>query len=403
MLRGKIVCALLSPWPLHLLARRHPGLPLAVLEEGTRRVVYVSELARAAGVTAGLRESAALSRCPELHAEVVSGPTATQAWGEVLETVYARFSDRVEARGQGVVFLNASPASARELAAGFTAQVGVADSLEVAHLAALRAEPGEVREISTEQERVYLPLSLTEHLGVLGLTAEHISRLHFLGVRGLADLMKWSAAQREAFLGVTIGKKLNRFLKGERTTAVAKYIPAQTLETTLRFADTLHELGEVEAALLEMVPPLFADLLGRSAAYLSVHADTLGGRLTGTRRLKWPVQASGIRRLALRMLLELDALPLGLDALGVAFSGLQQPSRQVGLWTGLTDLDAVQAVLERFPSALVRLEWRNPYALVADAQYVWVDWLTGTERARPRRPKETSQGSRVSPLPVAGD
>ena len=100
------------------------------------------------------------------------------------------------------------------------------------------------------------------------------------------------------------------------------------------------------------------------------------------------------------MLLELDALPLGLDALTLAFSGLQQPSRQVGLWTGLTDLDAVHAVLERFPAALVRVEWRNPYALTADAQYVWVDWLSGAERERPMGVGVRKNLSTPSPVPT---
>ena len=235
MAASLVVCALLHPWPLYLLAMRHPSLPLAVLDEGSRRVVQVNELAQGAGVALGMRESAALSRCPELHAEVISGPAASQAWGELLETLYARYTDRVEGRTAGVVFLHAPVPVARELATAFHAQVGVAGSLEVAQLAALRARPGEVRELLSEHEKVYLPLSLTEHLSVLGLNTDQISRLHFLGVRGLADLTKWSAGQREAFLGVTVGKRLNRFLKGERTTSVAKHSPSSTLETTPAF------------------------------------------------------------------------------------------------------------------------------------------------------------------------
>lgn len=394
--RSSVVCALLSPWPLHLLVRQHPGLPLAVLGEHDRRVLHVNEAARTLGVTVGLRESAALSRCPELHAEVVSGPSAKTAWTELLETLYARYSDRVDGKTPGVVFLSCPASAARELAAALNAQVGVAESLEVAHLAALRAQPGEVRELPAESEKAYLPLSLTEHLHVLGLTLEQVRKLQFLGVRGLADLTKWSAGQRQAFLGVDVGKRLNRFLKGERNTAVARYVPAQTLEVSLRFDDPLHEPGEIEAALLDLVPDLYAALLGRTAAYLTLHADTLGGRLSSTRKLKWPLLESGIRRLALRMVLDTDALPLGLDALTLSFSGLQQPSRQVGLWTGLTELDAVHDVLERFPSALVRVEWRNPYALTADAQYAWVDWLSGAERPRPMTPRRAEVKQPVS-------
>lgn len=383
MARGSVLCVLLAPWPLYLLAQRHPGLPLAVVSEHDRRVVHANELAMEAGVTPGLRESAALSRCPEVQAEVVSGPTATTAWNELLETLYARYSDRVDGRIQGVAFLNGSVAAAREIAVALNARVGVGGSLEVAQLAALRAKPGEIKEIDLASEKTYLPLSLTEHLHVFGITQEHITRLQFLGVRGLADLMKWNMAQRQAFLGVDIGKRLNRFLNGGRTTAVSRYIPLTTIEGRLAFDDSLMEPGEGEAALTELVPPLYDELRGRTAAYLTIHADTLGGRLSGTRKLKWPIQASGLQRLAFRLLFELDALKIGIDTLSISFSGLQQPSRQIGLWPGPGEQGAVTEVLDRFPGALVRASWRNPYALSADQQYVWVDWLTGAERPRP--------------------
>ena len=396
MARSSVLCVLLTPWPLHLLEQAHPGLPLAVLSEHDRRVIYANEAASEAGLLLGLRESAALSRCPEVHAEVISGPTASTAWNELLETLYARFSDRVDGRTQGVAFLNGSAAAAREIAVALNARVGVAGSLEVAHLAALRANPGEVREIDPASEKTYLPLSLTGHLHVLGVTQEHITRLQFLGVRGLADLMKWSMAQRQAFLGVDIGKRLNRFLKGERTTAVSKYTPLTTVEGRLAFDDSLMEPGEGEAALTELVPPLYDELRGRTAAYLTVHADTLGGRLSGTRKLKWPIQASGLQRLALRLLLELDAFRIGIDTLSISFSGLQQPSRQIGLWPGPGEQGAVTEVLDRFPGALVRVAWRDPYALSADQQYVWVDWLTGAERPRPMDPRPIPEEARAA-------
>ncbi len=403
MAQPSVVCALLNPWPLRLLEQRHPQVPAAVLSDD-RRVMYLNDAASNAGVTPGLRESAALSRCPELHTEVIGEPAASTAWKDLLETLYARYSDRVEGRTHGIVFLNGSPSAAREIAVALHASVGVAGSQEVAHLAALRAAPGEVRELPEAEEKTYLPLSATGHLHVLGLQNDQITRLLFLGVRGLADLMKWSAAQRQAFLGVDVGKQLNRFLKGERTTAVSRYVPLTTTEGRLAFDAPLMEPGEVEAALSDLVPPLYEELRGRTAAYLTVHADTLGGRLSHTRRLKWPILTGGVQHLLLRDLIEGGALKIGVDALTVSLSGLQQPSRQIGLWPGPGELDAVREVLERFPLALVRVEWRNPYALTSDQQYTWVDWLTGAERHRPMDPKpipeQVPSARPVSSVPV---
>lgn len=76
--RTHVACLNLAPWALTLLEKQHSGVPVAVLSEA-RRVLHVSGLAREAGVQVGMRETAALSRCPELHAEVVSGPTAQAA------------------------------------------------------------------------------------------------------------------------------------------------------------------------------------------------------------------------------------------------------------------------------------------------------------------------------------
>ena len=101
-------------------------------------------------------------------------------------------------------------------------------------------------------------------------------------------------------------------------------------------------------------------------------------------------------------MLSTDALPLGIDALRLELSGLEQPARQIGLWPGPGELDAVREVLERYPAALVRAEWRDPYAYAADAQYVWVDWLTGAERPgrlRPGKPEAMSD-SAPTPAPV---
>ena len=381
-----LACVTLSPWPLVLLRRQHPGVPVAVLNE-SKRVLYACPLAREAGVQTGMRDIAALNRCPELHAEVITAPAALAAWAELLETLYARYSDRVEGRVPGTVYLKLSAAAARELAAALNAPVGLADSLEVAQLAALRARPGEVRDVASA-EKAFLALTPAAHLEVIGLTPAHIERLAFLGVRGLADLMKWSAAQREAFLGVDVGKMLNRFLKGERTKAVQRYVPGRVIEARMDLDAPTHEPAEAEVVLSELLPPILAELRGRAAAYLTVHAGTLGGQLSATRKLKGSPGPAGLLRIASLALSDTDALPLGVEALVIQLSGLQQPGRMVGLWASLAELEVTKDVLDRFPEALVKVQWLDPYAYATDARYQWVDWLTGTVRPSAMTPRQ---------------
>lgn len=385
--RAHVACLLLAPWPLTLLSRQHPGVPVAVLGETTRRVIHASPEALAAGVQTGMRDVAALSRCPDLHAEVVTGPLARAAWAELVETLYARYSDRVEGPVPGTAFLVVSSSAARDLAAALHAPVGLAASQEVAHLAALRAGPGEVRQVFPATEPAFLPLCTTEHLGVLGLTPTVVEKLHFLGLRGLADLMGWSAGQREASLGVDGARRLNRFLRGERTLAVARHTPRQVIEASLQLDRPLDEPAQAEGVLAELMPGLVAQLRGRVCRYLTVHADTPGGRLSGTRQLKGSPDERGLVRLAGLALGDTGALPLGVDGLTVGLSGLGQPGRMVGLWERLAAVEITRDVLDRYPEALIRVRWLNPHAYVADAQYLWEDWLTGAERPSNMTPR----------------
>lgn len=383
-----LACVNLSPWPLVLLARQHPGVPVAALSE-SKKVMYASPEALQAGVQPGMRDIAALSRCPELHAELISAPTAIAAWAELLETLYARYSDRVEGRTPGVAFLKISAPAARELAAALHAPVGLAESLEVAQLSALRAQPGEVREAGGgSAEKAFLSLTPTAHLEVIGLTLALTQRLAFLGVRGFADLMKWSASQREAFLGVDVGKRVNRFLKGERTKAIQKYVPGRVIEACMGLDAPLYEPGEADVILSELLPPILAELRGRAAAYLTVQADTLGGRLSATRKLKGSPDPAGLLRIAGLALNDTDALPLGIEALTIQLSGIQQPGRMVGLWASLAELEVTKDVLDRFPEALVKVQWLDPYAYATDAHYQWVDWLTGRVRPTAMTPRQ---------------
>jgi impB/mucB/samB family len=382
-------CVRLEPWALSVAQRRHPGVPLAVLSAG-RRVLEVNDPASQAGVTVGLSSVAALNRCPALHLEPLDPPALQVAWRELLETLYAGYSPRVDGRAPGLAFLHATPQNARELATVLHAPVGLAMSQELAHLAALRAEPGEVREVQPDHEHAFLALVPIKHLNVVGLSTDQIEKLHFLGIRGLADLLSWSAAQRTAFLGVDTAKVLQRFVKGPRTETVSLFQPSEVIEQRLGFDDPLTEPGEAEAALHEMVPPLLQGLRGWTCAYLTVQADTVAGVLSETKPLKGPQDERSLTRAALILLDRSAALPLGIDRLTLQLSGLAQPSRQVGLWPDVRELDAVKAVLERFPQGLVRVAWRDIYAYAADAQYAWVDWLTGTERL----------GALTPPMPV---
>ncbi|WP_295822296.1 Y-family DNA polymerase [uncultured Deinococcus sp.] len=399
-----VTCVELTPWPLTLLRRAHPGVPVAVLD-GQGRITHACPLARAQGVERGLRGHAALSRAPELHAEAISGTHAAAAWEALMQDLHARFSDRVDGT-PGTAFLALGVGGARELAAALQAPVGVAGSREVAQLAARRARPGELRDVRGVAEAAFLPLVPLTDLDVLGVPPARLEALHFLGVRTLGDLTRWSPAQREAFLGVDAGTRVNRFLTGARTTAVARRARPTVLEATLVPDAPLLEPGEAQAALHTVIaghgdaavwdtaaahgsPGLWTALRGQTASTVTVRADTPGGELSATRALKWPLDAAGLTRLAELALADAGALALGVERLTVSVGGVSAPARLVGLWAGVAELDVTHTLLTRCPGALVRVQWLDPHAYVADAQYAWVDWVSGQVRPTPLTPVRT--------------
>lgn len=394
-----IACLLLQSWSLKLLTRQYPGVPAAVLTDGGR-VICADQMAIDAGVTPGQPLHAALSRCPELHAEVGCPAQASAAWAEVLELIYSGFSDRVHSPQEGLAFVKTGLGPARQLAALFGAPVGLGSSTELAQLAALRALPGEVRTAGTSQaEQAFLMLTPLPHLSALGLTERHIERLQFLGIDGLAALMKWSAAQREAFLGVETGRRLNRFLRGERTSALPLHQAPLLLSRSLEPDAPLTEPGEAAAALIELASGLWEELQGRTAAQLRVKACTLAGEAQATRQLKRRLDARDLARLAELTLQETQALPLGIERLTRELSGLSRPARMTSLFARTKDLDVTGDLLRRFPQALVKVEWLDEYAYVADARYRWVDWVSGEpcpRRLTPLPPEPSPRLRRVA-------
>lgn len=393
--RTWVACVRLEPYALRLLEGRQPGVPVAVLEG--RKVAHANDLARLQGVTPGLPLVAALSRCPELHAEEVSAPTVQTEWARLLEGLYGGYSPRVHGPQPGTVWLSLTPEAARELAVSLHAPLGLARTQELALLAAQRATVGEVKAVLPGAEEVFLALTPLGHLLPLGLSKQNLQHLHFLGLRDVRDLGKWGAGQRAALLGKE-SRIVADLLAGKGNASVPLYQPREVIELRLSFDAPLEEPGQLEAALADLLPEWPTAFRGRVCSYLSVRAETVGGTLSGTRRLKWPLELKGLRRVACLALVDSGALTLGVDALTVRFSGFAQPSRQIGLWPDVRELDAVRGVLDRFPHALVRVGWRDVFAPVVDAQFVWTDFQTNEERPHRNAPQVPLAPPRRAPI-----
>lgn len=403
--RARVAALHLGPVALWAARRAAPtGAPVIVTEGG--RVRCACPHAQAAGITPGMRLSGALSRVPTLHAVTHSGPAVAAAWAGVIAELPA-FSPRVEVTGEGQALLTLTDAGAAALASALHAAVGVADTRELARLAAHVAPEGSVRAVPAGTEgafRAALPLSA---LRGVGLSAAQAERLGWLGVTHVGQLLAWSRAQQAAFLGPEYAA-LRPYLHGAASGGVPLARPEPTVTATLHFGEPLFEPRDLHPACAQLAATLHADLGSRRPARLTVQAHAAGVTLGATRDLKEDARdPATLRRAVQAALRDTQAAPLGVDALHVTLSGLNRPARQDDLWGRAQAQAAADLAEARFPGCLRRVRWIDPHSLAPTGQFEWVPRRAAPTPANPAPAKPTPPDPhplpdvRAAPAPVA--
>lgn len=384
--RTRIACVRALPFALWLAARNQAGLPVAVVN-GRGVVVQANRAAQAGGVVPGLKLAAALSRCPELHHVPFSAPRLAAAWEGLLATLSV-YSPRVQAHQPGLAWLTLTEAAAREVASALGVAVGLADSQEASLLAAAAVLPGEVAVMgSGTAERASLGALPLDVLLDAGLSPRGLEQLRFLGLRRLGELLRWSQAQQRAVMGSEF-PALRPFLSGPRTSSVPLYRPSPEVSATLGFDEPLSEPRDLLPVLDQLAHTLHERLAGRQPRRLTLRAESLGLISEATREGKETLMSPAIiARLAALALQDSGAAPLGIERLTLSASGLQPPARQGQLWGQDRAADATEAVLRRFPTALVQVAWRDVFAYASDQRYSWVEVGSGQERPLPNAPQ----------------
>ena len=293
------------------------------------------------------------------------------------------------------------PSDAVQLAESYKVRVGLAESVEVAIIAALISSPGKVRQVEAElQERLIdaLPLYIIKGLG---LSAGVQERLGWLGVEQVGQLRAWKKSQVLAYLGAE-GKGLLPYLFGPYRTQLGRYTPAPRISAPLAFDEPLSEPHMLHPALGQLVEQLVALLDGKAASRLSVTALSHGLELKATRLSKVPLQQAGeITRLALLTLQDTHAQALGVDALTMELGGLTRPAKQGALWPQKERIEqAVTAVEARFPGAILKLSQDDPYSLASEHNVRFVVRSTGEEVSREASSSERERRDRFKRSPV---
>ena len=395
------MAALFEPFPLWLGLWETPSLgavPLVSAHKG--RVVNASKTAKQLGITTGSSLASALTKAPDLEVVEAASPYLAASWERIVEEL-SGLTCVLESPSQGRVVMELEPSEAAQLAESYRVRVGLAESAEVAVIAALISSPGRVRSVRADRQELVVDALPLYILKGLGLTAGTLERLAWLGVEQVGQLRAWRKPQVTAYLGPE-GKGLLPYLFGPHRTQLGRYTPAPRISAQLVFDDPVSEPHSLHPAMEKLVSQVTVNLDLRVASRLTVVALSHGLELKATRIAKAPLRHAGeIIRLALLTLEDTHAPPLGIDALTLELGGLSRPAKQGALWPHKERLEqAVAAVEARYPGAILKLSQDDPYALASEHRVRFVIRSTGEEVSRATSPTTAERHHRRHGQPV---
>jgi nucleotidyltransferase/DNA polymerase involved in DNA repair len=361
-----------DPLPLYLAQRADPALARAALvcaEDG--RVLHASAAAHRLGITPGMRLSGARMRVEGLRVVEPREPEVEHAWEGLLRELYA-MTPWLEQGRRGRLFLRLGAEEAQALAARYGIRVGVAAAREIAELAALSSRPGECRAVAPGDEEAFLMRLPLRFLKGVGASGKNLTRLSWLGLATAGELRRWSASQLRSYLG-TEGDVLLPYLHGPYRTHLHPHRPPEVLQRSLLFEEPAREPRELLPALERLSVALERALAGRAARRLTLTAGLAGQQRSATRLSKRPLaRARQIRQQALFALRDSGAAAAGIERLTLELAAPRRLGLQSGLWHAREERQrALEAALERYPHAMVRFAWRDPYAEADDLAWGW--------------------------------
>jgi nucleotidyltransferase/DNA polymerase involved in DNA repair len=359
-----------DPLPLFLAVRADPQLartPLVSVEE--QRVTHANAAAKRHGITPGMRLDGARMRVEGLQVVSYPEPDLQHAWEELLRELSGH-TPWVESRSRGRALARLEPDEAEALAVAYGVRVGLAPDCETAELAALSTRPGTARRVDDVQGFLArLPLRF---LRGVGLSDGNLTRLTWLGLATVGHLAAWTQTQVTSYLGEE-GDALLPYVHGPRRSTLRPFEQAPTVSRSLAFTEPVVEPAQILPAIERLAHDLAKELSGRAARRLTLTASLPGGTRRASRLSKRPLtQARHIRQQVLFALHDSQAQGHPIERITVELAAPEPLGVQEGLWPRRERRQrALEATLERFPTAPRRLEWEDPNAQATDRVGRW--------------------------------
>lgn len=343
-------------------------LAFATLESGPKatlensRVKAVCEQAARLGIEMGMPEGLVRVKAPQVQLVEHSSPALKNRW-QCLQLEFFRYAVNIESLQEGLCLVSLPEADSRLIAKEHGAKVGRGPTRELAVLASTLAPSGEVHTVTGPEG---IPVT---SLTLLGIHADTIKKLHFLGIHTLDGLLKWDRKQAAHYFGEEFPTM--RGVLFERRVLVARFQPPREITAAFDYDEDAYQPHQIQPVLTLLAEALIKRLSGWQARKLVLTARTVAGELWALRTIKDPVRYSkSLAHLLSLALTDTGATPLGISRIHVALQDLYQTGERQTLFDERpTPEQAVVRVHERYPGKMFGYSTSNPYAQARDLTF----------------------------------
>ncbi|RYG73068.1 hypothetical protein EON80_03580 [bacterium] len=286
-------CLWISQFPAWVIAQDNPELAnrrFAVSENG--RIVSASPLAEKHGVRVGMPTHSARLWCSGLKIITRDAPREAIVWEEVQRAICAH-TPRVEAIEPGLLYAAVDGTKISHLVHEWHAHGGQATDRATARLAALVADPQEIRCVRRGREENFADRVPLDFLLDTGLEDKCLEKLYSYGFRHIGDICELSGLELGEKFGADAGLlyELSRgALHEPNLYSVAAWAPPQEITARKSFELPAVEQAEWEEALDLLIGRVCRGLGSRSAQRFEIIAQTATSSVSTRRFLKQPAR-----------------------------------------------------------------------------------------------------------------
>lgn len=352
-------------FPAWVQERAHDRQHVAVHADD--RIIGCSRSLQQRGVEPGTSVDRARELFPEASFHSRDPQLEEAFWEDVLSQVYGITPHLLSLNPGWLLCRGTNEKALRKLTANLDAQAGIAPERPTARLAALRAGPGHLLQITSDHTDRFLQRITIEYLEDIGFDASCIERLKLFGLTTAYDVKNLSQRHLEAQFD-TYGSQLYTFFHPDPAMEkIPTYQSPPRIYESFEFERTATEPGDLLPVLEHLIEQATEQLEDHQCRRVSVRLygeDSSSPRII-TRLLKEPTTnvESILRGARLQLKALLKTQPTA-HCLGLELGGLVRRETAQGqlFFQRPSVKKAVQTVLKRFPNRLFRPTIDNPHA-----------------------------------------